>query len=94
MNILHYHKQLINNYKSYIQSFLSIKDPKNSKFVEKEINNKKLWPEPLIQFNPTFETGKALFTLINGGYLHKKLNKILTGFTLYKHQEEAIPLNS
>ena len=62
MDILNFHKKLINNYKTYIQSFLNIKDPSILKFVDTEIGNKKLWPEPLVQFNPTFEKGRPLST--------------------------------
>jgi superfamily II DNA/RNA helicase len=95
MNILSFHKQLIDNYKSYIQSFLNIKDPSILKFVDDEISNKKLWPEPLIQFNPTFEAGRSIESLVADGSLHPKMAKIFkTGFSLYRHQEEAILLGA
>jgi len=60
MNILHFHHDLIENYKKYIKSFINIKDPGIREFVDKEIQDKRLWPEPLIQFNPTFENGKTI----------------------------------
>jgi superfamily II DNA or RNA helicase len=94
MNILHFHKRLIENYKSYIQSFLNIKDPKILKFVDEEIHNNKLWPEPLVQFNPTFEKGIVLKDLINETKLNNELNIIFSGYQLYKHQEEAIKLGT
>ena len=94
MDILNFHKNLINNYKTYIQSFLNIKDSTILKFVDTEISNKKLWPEPLVQFNPTFEKGRPLSTLVQEGHLHKELNNIFKGFNLYKHQEEAILLGA
>lgn len=94
MDILNFHKKLINNYKIYIQSFLNIKDPKILNFVDTEIGNKKLWPEPLVQFNPTFEKGRPLTTLVKEGYLHSELDNIFIGYDLYKHQEEAILLGA
>jgi superfamily II DNA/RNA helicase len=94
MDILNFHKKLINNYKTYIQSFLNIKDPSILNFVDSEIGNKKLWPEPLVQFNPTFEKGRPLSTLVNEGHLHIELDNIFKGFSLYKHQEEAILLGA
>lgn len=94
MDILNFHKNLINNYKTYIQSFLNIKDPTILNFVDTEISNKKLWPEPLVQFNPTFEKGRPLSTLVQEGHLHKELDNIFKGFNLYKHQEEAILLGA
>ena len=94
MDILNFHKKLINNYKTYIQSFLNIKDSIILNFVDTEISNKKLWPEPLVQFNPTFEKGRPLSSLVQEGYLHKELDNIFKGFNLYRHQEEAILLGA
>ncbi|HNW74919.1 MAG TPA: DEAD/DEAH box helicase, partial [Bacteroidales bacterium] len=94
MNILHFHQHLIENYKKYIRSFINIKDPVIREFVDREIQNKKLWPEPLIQFNPTFEKGKTIEELSRTGKIHPELNKIFSGYQLYRHQSEAIELGS
>ena len=94
MNILNFHNRLIENYRNYITSFLNIKDPGISQFVEEEIQNKKLWPEPLVQFNPTYQPGSALKKLTDEQILHPELEKISIGYELYKHQEEAIRLGS
>src|SRR5665647_686865 len=94
MDILNFHKKLIENYKTYIQSFLNIKEPKIKKFVEEEIENKKLWPEPLVQFNPTFEKGRLLSDLVKEANLNAELPKIFSSYPLYKHQEEAILLGA
>ncbi|MBX2907861.1 MAG: DEAD/DEAH box helicase [Taibaiella sp.] len=92
MNLINYHNKIISNYRDYIQSFLNIKDPAIISFVDKEISDKKLWPEPLVQFNPTFEKGSPLSKLVDDGHLHKEIAKIFSGYGLYKHQEEAISL--
>jgi superfamily II DNA/RNA helicase len=92
MDILNFHTKLIDNYKSYIQSFLNIKDPGIVNFVDSEIHNKKLWPEPLVQFNPTFEKGQSLKNLIKSKNLNQDLENIFFGYELYKHQEEAVVL--
>ncbi|MBS1586704.1 MAG: DEAD/DEAH box helicase [Bacteroidetes bacterium] len=94
MNLINYHDKIISNYQSYIQSFLNIKDPEIIAFVDGEINNKKLWPEPLVQFNPTFENGNSISKLVEDGYLHPAIDLIFSGYKLYKHQEEAILLGS
>jgi superfamily II DNA/RNA helicase len=90
MDILNFHTKLIENYKSYIQSFLNIKDPRIKERVLYEIENKKLWPEPLVQFNPTFENGRPIKEL----NLHPELEKIFAERPLYKHQEKAILLGT
>jgi len=64
MNILKFHSSLIENYRNYITSFLNIKFPGISEFVDREIRNKKLWPEPLVQFNPTYLPGCKLKKLL------------------------------
>jgi len=94
MNILKFHSKLIENYRDYIQSFLNIKDPEISQFVDTEIQNKKLWPDPLVQFNPTYEKGSALKKLTHEKVLHTGLNDIFIGYELYKHQEEAIRIGA
>lgn len=94
MNILKFHRSLIENYKTYIQSFVNIKDRKIAQFIEKEISEMKLWPEPLVQFNPNFEKGRLLSDLVNEANLHAELPRIFKGFELFKHQEEAIVLGT
>ena len=80
MDILNFHKKLISNYKTYIQSFLNIKDPSILNFVDSEISNKKLWPEPLVQFNPTFEKGRSLSKLVQEGHLQNELDNIFKAY--------------
>jgi superfamily II DNA/RNA helicase len=102
MNILKFHSKLIENYRNYIQSFLNIKDPEISKFVDTEIQNKKLWPDPLVQFNPTYQKGSTIEKLTEEKVLHPDLKKIFIDYKknkyieyeLYKHQEEAIRLGA
>jgi hypothetical protein len=53
-----------------------------------------LWPEPLIQFNPTFEKGKSINQLVKENTLHSDLNYIFKGFDLYRHQVEAIEIGT
>jgi len=90
MNILSLHQRLIKNYQSYIRSFINIKDKEIDKFVTQELERGKLWPEPLVQFNPTFEQGRAISDL----KLHPGLEAILPKRPLYRHQEEAVLLGA
>ena len=52
MDILKLYEDLKSSYKSYLGSFVTIKDSKIEEIVTKAINDDKLWPEALIQFNP------------------------------------------
>lgn len=90
MNIFSLHGNIIADYSSYIKSFLNIKDERISKVVEEDLNKGSLWPEPLIQFNPTFEKGVSIDDLVKSGTVHDGLNNIFKGYSLYRHQVEAI----
>jgi len=68
--------------------------------VDQSIDQGLLWPDPLIQLNPTFEPGKWIDDLINEGVLHKECKRIFRRkqapddfgqpLRLHKHQEDAI----
>ena len=55
-DIFNLHSLIVDNFKAYIQSFININDPDIREVVENELKKGKLWPEPLIRFNPAFET--------------------------------------
>ena len=90
MNIFSLHDKIIDDYSSYIKSFLNIKDEEIRKVVDKDLEKGSLWPDPLIQFNPTFEKGESVDDLVKQDLVHEDLNKIFEGYSLYKHQVEAI----
>jgi hypothetical protein len=94
MNIFNVHKEIIDEYQSYIGSFINIKNVRIKAKVENDLISGKLWPEPLIQFNPSFKPGMSIADLVNQGKLHNELNDIFSGYPLYEHQVEAIELGS
>ena len=99
-DIFKLHSLIVDDYKSYIQGFININDPEIRSVVEKELNKGKLWPEPLIQFNPAFETYGDVTELISTGLLDKQLSDVFrddksgTPHKLYKHQVDAIRLGA
>jgi superfamily II DNA or RNA helicase len=94
MNVFQTHAHIVNDYATYIRSFLKIADPQIRKVVEDELNKGKLWPEPLLQFNPSFELFGRLDDLVADGTLHPDIRDIFWGYTLYRHQVEAIQLGT
>ena len=48
MNIFDFRNQLIDDYASYIKSFIQIRDPQISSYVQGKLQEGVLWPEPLI----------------------------------------------
>jgi ATP-dependent helicase YprA (DUF1998 family) len=94
-NIFDLHKDILNDYKLYIDSFINIADPKILKKVEAEFDSDNLYPLPLIQFNPSFESGGKVEDLISREILVEEFNNIFYDETgkswgIYKHQAQAI----
>jgi len=94
MNVFQTHSKIVSDYETYIHSFLRIADPKIREVVESELNQGKLWPEPLLQLNPSFQKYGSLNELTDQGVLHSDIRDIFKGFTLYRHQVEAIELGT
>ena len=94
MNVFETHRKIVDDYSSYIRSFLNISDPEIRKKVESELAAGKLWPEPLLQFNPSFKMEGAVADLTASGLLHPDMGAIFKGYSLYRHQVEAIRLGT
>jgi ATP-dependent helicase YprA (DUF1998 family)/very-short-patch-repair endonuclease len=100
MNVFDLRNSLIEDYSSYISSFIQIKDPRIKTYVDQSIQGGLLWPDPLIQLNPSFEPGKYIDELCEEGLLNKECKKIFARksspkspalpLRLHKHQEDAI----
>lgn len=92
MNIISIYDKLKSSYKSYLSSFISIKDERIRKEVTEAIAEEKLWPDALIQFNPNFASGIGVDEMIAQGLpIHQDL-KLFFKDKFYKHQQEAIEL--
>ncbi|MFD1255225.1 DEAD/DEAH box helicase [Mucilaginibacter terrae] len=94
-NIFDLHKDILTDYKLYIDSFINIADDKILATVKKDFDSGNLYPEPLVQFNPSFESGGSVEDLVNNGVLLKDFKDIFydsenNSWSIYKHQTEAI----
>ena len=94
MNVLETHKQVVTDYSTYIRSFLNILDPAIRARVEEKLDEGRLWPEPLLQFNPAFELAGSVVQATSKGILHPAMADILKGYSLYRHQVDAIKLGT
>jgi len=94
MNIFRLHENVISDYRSYINSFLDIRDERIREMVERKLNDGHLWPQPLVQFNPAYEESAQIDQLIDQGILHPEIANVFTGYRLYQHQVEAIELGA
>ena len=101
MNVFQLREAIVQNYASYVRSFIQIKDDLVRERVDEEMAAGLLWPEPLIQLNPSFEPGRTIDELVQDGVLHRECGKIFRvaksdtdgvgrQLRLYRHQEQAI----
>ncbi|MEI6314282.1 MAG: DEAD/DEAH box helicase, partial [Syntrophus sp. (in: bacteria)] len=91
---------LINDYASYVQSFIHLRDPIINKKVYDSLIEGLLWPDPLIQLNPAFEPGEWIEKLVTEGVLHPECGNIFrikpeksdegSPLRLHRHQVDAI----
>jgi ATP-dependent helicase YprA (DUF1998 family)/very-short-patch-repair endonuclease len=85
MNVFELNQYLISDYSSYIRSFIQIRDKRIDEYVQKSLDEGLLWPEPLIQLNPSFEPGQWIEELVAGEILHPECRRI---FRINKNQQE------
>ena len=92
MNVFDLRDRVVGDYASYIRSFINIADPGISKKVHSALAEGKLWPDPLLQFNPAYEQAGSIEETTQAGTLHQAIPSIFGGYSLYWHQLEAIRL--
>lgn len=85
MNVFELNQYLISDYSSYIRSFIQIRDRRIDEYVQKSLDEGLLWPEPLIQLNPSFEPGQWIEELVAGEILHPECRRV---FRINKNQQE------
>ncbi|MCH8962800.1 MAG: hypothetical protein IH820_16180, partial [Bacteroidetes bacterium] len=100
MDVFSLRDRLIEDYAAYIRSFINIKDERIRATVAAKMDAGLLWPEPLLQLNPSFEHGPTIDDLVEEGVLHPlcrqifRLNKQRPGqekpLRLYRHQADAV----
>ena len=64
MDVFKLHQQVLGDYADYTQSFIRIADERIRTAVNEEISSGLLWPDPLLQLNPSFEPGASVDELL------------------------------
>lgn len=96
MSIFTLSQALTEDYKNYVRSFFNIADDRIRAFVEEQLFQKDtLWPEALLQLNPSYETAATVQELCAQGRLHPLCGEIFCReggqpLRLYFHQRAAI----
>ncbi len=80
MNVFDTHRQIVADYAQYIRSFINISDSEIASTVEASLSEGRLWPQPLLQFNPAYEQAGTDFVVTSGTGSGKSLTYIGTIF--------------
>lgn len=93
---------VLNDYESFVTSFLNIQDSRVKKKVDAEIADGLLWPEPWLALNPSFEPGGAISDLVGEDLLRSECTDIFRRRTaedavgselrLHRHQRDAVEI--
>ena len=99
MDAFRLREEIIDQYKTYVTSFINIRDKRIEAEVSSTVSRGLLWPDPLIQINPKFETGESINDFVEQGILERECEKIFSikkegnlpvPLKLYRHQAMAI----
>lgn len=94
MNVFETHSRIVDDYARYIKSFISISDEQIERKVREDLAAGKLWPQPLLHFNPAYEQAGTIKEVVDSGVLSKEAKDIFRGYSLYRHQVEALKLGT
>ena len=101
MDVFELRERVVDDYRAFVTSFMSIKDRRVQDVVDKELSEGLLWPEPRIALNPAYADGGWIDELVVRGTLDARvaaifrLGKDVPGqaskaLRLRRHQTEAI----
>jgi ATP-dependent helicase YprA (DUF1998 family) len=101
MNVFELRKRLIDDYRAYVKSFISIADQRIRDHVDRELDeNEILWPQARIGLNPAFAEGAWIDDLVAEQTLHPECSKVFrlkrgqhdlgAPLKLHRHQTEAV----
>ena len=76
MNVFDLRDRLTGDYSDFVRSFIHIRDDRIREAVQAELQGGLLWPDPLIQLNPSFEPGEWVDELVAQGVLHDECKRI------------------
>ena len=101
MDVFDLRNRLVDDYANYTRSFIKIADSRIKAYVDQKLQEGVLWPEPLLQLNPTFFPGGTIDDLVADGTLHPECARVFRihktdahvagqPLQLHTHQVDAI----
>jgi len=69
-DVFQFRKQLVDRYSNFSRSFVRIAAPDIEREVERQYQDGRYWPEPLVQINPNYQRKGTIQSLAADGVLH------------------------
>lgn len=102
MNVFDLRDDVVQTYANYMRSFLRIRNDEIREFVEQQLESGRLWPNPLVQLTPAYQSGGTIEEIVRSGDLHPDCARIFrrrstkedngTPLRLHRHQREALDI--
>ncbi|MCG9890763.1 MAG: DEAD/DEAH box helicase [Thermosynechococcaceae cyanobacterium MS004] len=94
LDVFNLRDEVIQDYRTYIESFLKIQDSRVKSFVHQALDRGELWINPLVQLNPLYKPGATVTELVHQGILHPDCSNYFCTkqgkpFQFHYHQEQA-----
>lgn len=84
-------EKVVGDYRSYVESFINILDPRIEQFVNEHLEKGELWPDAVLQLNPAYASGRTLGELSRAGEITSETARYFgEDLRLHRHQEEAL----
>lgn len=78
-------------YEQYLRATVNVAEPRLAQFVNDELDQGLLWPDPYLQISPQFEKGPTLAELAADDAIHVGTARFFgEDIRLHRHQEEAL----
>ena len=96
LDVFSLRERVVEEYEHFATSFTTIHARDIREQVEAIYGEKRYWPEPLIQINPSYKRSTDVAKLVGDHVLDPRCAEIFQSkgspLSLYKHQEQAIAL--
>lgn len=83
--------RVVDDYRDYVQSFIHILDDRLEAYVEERLAGGRLWPEAVLQLNPSYRPGPTLGELAPDRVIRDETARFFGhDLRLHRHQHEAL----
>jgi ATP-dependent helicase YprA (DUF1998 family) len=83
--------RVVGDYRDYVESFIHILDDRLEAYVQERLAAGRLWPEAVLQLNPSYQQGPTLGELARDGVILEETARFFgPDLRLHRHQHEAL----